>query len=136
MGRIKPRTVSELMEIASRFANGEDSYHNKRARSPECDRPSRYNNERCRSCNDDNHNSCNQVAAGYKRSGEEGGERRNNDYRRRDDLGEDRSRNFDPSPKDIFNRPWHIHYRYLDGKRVSNHLMRDCRTFMKLQEAI
>jgi hypothetical protein len=29
-----------------------------------------------------------------------------------------------------------MHYAYVDGKRVSNHLMRDCRTFMKLQEAI
>jgi hypothetical protein len=38
MGRIKPRTVSELMEIASRFADGEDTYHNKRARSPEHDK--------------------------------------------------------------------------------------------------
>jgi hypothetical protein len=34
MGRIKPSTVSELMEIANRFADGEDAYHNKRARSP------------------------------------------------------------------------------------------------------
>jgi hypothetical protein len=40
----------------------------------------------------------NQVAAGYKRSGEEGGERRNSGYHRRDDSRGDRSRNFDPSP--------------------------------------
>jgi hypothetical protein len=44
MERLKPRTVSELMEIASRFTDGEDAYHNKRARSPECDRSNRYNN--------------------------------------------------------------------------------------------
>jgi hypothetical protein len=30
IGRIKPRTVSELMEIANRFADGEDAYNNKR----------------------------------------------------------------------------------------------------------
>jgi hypothetical protein len=29
-----------------------------------------------------------------------------------------------------------MHYAYVDGKRVSNHLMWDCRTFMKLHEAI
>jgi hypothetical protein len=29
MGRIKPRNVSELMEIASRFVDGEDAYHKK-----------------------------------------------------------------------------------------------------------
>jgi hypothetical protein len=28
-----------------------------------------------------------------------------------------------------------MHYAYADGKRVSNHLMRDYRTFLKLQEA-
>jgi hypothetical protein len=35
MGRTKPRTVSELMGVANRFADGEEVYHNKRARSPE-----------------------------------------------------------------------------------------------------
>jgi hypothetical protein len=30
LGRTKPRTVSELMEVANRFANGEDAYNNKR----------------------------------------------------------------------------------------------------------
>jgi hypothetical protein len=136
MGRTKPKTVSELMEIANRFADGEDAYHNKRAWSPEHDRPNRYNNQRRRSRNDDGHHPRNQVAAWYKRSSEEGGERRNNGYRRRDDSGGDRSRNFDLSPKYILNGPCHIHYAYIDGKRVSNHLMTDCRTFMKLQEAI
>jgi hypothetical protein len=33
LGRARPRTVSELIEIASRFADGEDGYNNKRARS-------------------------------------------------------------------------------------------------------
>jgi hypothetical protein len=30
LGRTKPKTVSELMEIASRFANGEDAYNKKK----------------------------------------------------------------------------------------------------------
>jgi hypothetical protein len=30
LGRIKPRTVSELIEVANRFVDGEDAYHNKR----------------------------------------------------------------------------------------------------------
>jgi hypothetical protein len=38
--------------------------------------------------------------------------------------------------KDILHGPYRIHYAYLDDKRVSNHLMRDCRTFLKLQEAM
>jgi hypothetical protein len=30
MGRIKPKTVSDLMDVANRFADGEDAYNNKR----------------------------------------------------------------------------------------------------------
>jgi hypothetical protein len=29
-----------------------------------------------------------------------------------------------------------MHYTYIDGKRISNHVMKDCRTFIKLQEAV
>jgi hypothetical protein len=44
LGRIKLRTVSELMEVANRFTDGEDAYHSKRARSPKHDRSSRQHN--------------------------------------------------------------------------------------------
>jgi hypothetical protein len=33
MGRIKPKTVSDLMDVANRFADGEDICNNKRTRS-------------------------------------------------------------------------------------------------------
>jgi uncharacterized protein YPO0396 len=62
IGRIKPRTVSELMEIANRFANGEDAYNNKRGRSPEVDKTSR---QRRRYRNGDNHGRRTQIAVGY-----------------------------------------------------------------------
>jgi hypothetical protein len=52
IGRIKPRTVSELMEIANRFADGEDAYNNKGGRSPEVNKTSR---QRRRYRNGDNH---------------------------------------------------------------------------------
>jgi hypothetical protein len=32
--------------------------------------------------------------------------------------------------------PCQIHYAYLDRKRVSNHQMKDCRTFLRLQSAM
>jgi hypothetical protein len=32
--------------------------------------------------------------------------------------------------------PYRIHYAYLDGKRVSNHQIKDCRTFLRLQNAM
>jgi hypothetical protein len=47
--RAKPKTISELIEVANRFADGEDAYNNKRGRSPEVDKVSRqrrrYRNE-------------------------------------------------------------------------------------------
>jgi hypothetical protein len=69
IGRTRPRTVSELMEVANRFADGEDAYNNKRGRSPEVNRASR---QRRRYRNGDNHARKNQVAAGYERRDEEG----------------------------------------------------------------
>jgi hypothetical protein len=38
IGRTRPRTVSELIEVASRFIDEEDAYNNKSGRSPEVDR--------------------------------------------------------------------------------------------------
>jgi hypothetical protein len=73
LGRTRPKTVSELMEIASRFADGEDAYNNKRVCSPKVDRANR---QRGRSRNEDGHGRCNQVAAGYERGDEEGNESR------------------------------------------------------------
>jgi hypothetical protein len=46
MGRIKPKIVSDLMDIANRFADGEDAYNNKGTRSPEDDRGNRYGGQR------------------------------------------------------------------------------------------
>jgi hypothetical protein len=66
MGQINPKTVSELMDIASRYADGEESCNNKRTRSPEDDRGNKYGNQRQKSSNYDNYGSHSQVAAGYK----------------------------------------------------------------------
>jgi hypothetical protein len=66
MGRIKPKTVSDLMDVANRFADGEDACNNKRTQSPEDDRGNRYGGQRRRSRNYDNYVSHNQVATGYK----------------------------------------------------------------------
>jgi hypothetical protein len=55
--------VAELMDIANRFADGEDAYNNKRARSLEDDKHAQPQNQWRRSRNYDHHN---QVAAGFK----------------------------------------------------------------------
>jgi hypothetical protein len=44
MGQIKPKIVAKLMDVANKFADGEDAYQNKRTRSPKDDRSNRYNN--------------------------------------------------------------------------------------------
>jgi hypothetical protein len=43
-------------------------------------------------------------------------------------------REYNPSPEDMLNGPCHIHSVFVDGKRVSRHAMKDCTTFLKLQE--
>jgi hypothetical protein len=81
MGRIKPKTVSDLMDIANRFIDGEDAYNNKWTRSPEDDRGNRYGGQRRRSRNYDNYGSHSQVAVGYKDNNYQGDDSRNSGYR-------------------------------------------------------
>jgi hypothetical protein len=80
MGRIKPKTVSDLMDIANRFADGEDACNNKQTRSPEDDRGNRYGGQRRRSRNYDNYGSHSQVAAGYKDNSYQGNDRKSLGY--------------------------------------------------------
>jgi hypothetical protein len=116
------------MEEANKFADGEDAYNNKRRRSPEIDRTSR---QRRRHRSRDNQERRNQVAAGYKARKEE-----EDEGRRFQTKGTEKSRYSGPSAEDMLYGPCRIHYAYLDGKRVSNHQMKDCRTFLRLQSAM
>jgi hypothetical protein len=131
IGRARPKTVSELMETANKFADGEDAYNNKRGRSPEADRTSR---QRRRYRNGDNHGRRNQIAAGYDQMSEEGYE--NIEFPTKYSRRKEKPRYSGPSAEDMLYGPCRIHYAYLDGKRVSNHQMKDCRTFLRLQNAM
>jgi hypothetical protein len=131
IGRIKLRIVSDLMEIANRFADGEDAYNNKRGRSPEVDKSSR---QRRRYRNGDNHGRRNQIAAGYDERNEEDHE--NGEFQPKDSRGKEKQRYSGPSAEDMLYGPCRIHHAYLDGKRVSNHQMKDCKTFLRLQNAM
>jgi hypothetical protein len=131
IGRIKPRTVSELMEVANRFADREDAYNNKRGHSPEVDKTSR---QRQRYRNDDNHGRRNQIAARYDGRKKEGYESK--EFQVRDNMRQEKPRYSGPSAEDMLYCPCRIHYAYLDGKRVSNHQIKDCRTFLRLQNAM
>jgi hypothetical protein len=80
-----------------------------------------------------------QVAAGYKHNSYQGNDRKSSGYR---NYGREEykkfppreSREYNPSPEDMLNGPCHIHYAFVDGKRVFRHAMKDCTTFLKLQE--
>jgi hypothetical protein len=130
MGRIKPKTVSDLMDVANRFADGEDACNNKRTRSPDDDRRNRYGSQRRRSRNYDNYDSHSQVATGYKDNSYQGIDRRSSGYQ---SYGKEdykkfptrESREYNPSPEDMLNGPCHIHSAFVDGKRVSRHAMKD-----------
>jgi hypothetical protein len=123
--------MSELMEVANRFTDGEDAYNNKRARSPEVDRASR---QRRRSRNEDSPTRRNQIAAGYERRDEEGYESR--EFQDKSSRGKEKPKYSGPLAEDMLHGPCRIHYAYLDGKKVSNHQMKDCRTFLWLQSAL
>jgi hypothetical protein len=140
MGRIKPKTVSDLMDVADKFADGEDACNNKCTRSPEDDRGNRYGGQRRRSRNYDNYGFHSQVAAGYKDNSFQGNDCRSSGYHsyKKEDYKKFQtreSREYNPSPEDMLNGPCHIHSAFVDGKRVSKHTMKDCTTFLKLQEA-
>jgi hypothetical protein len=94
MGRIKPKTVAKLMDVANRFTGRDDAYQNKRTRSPEDDRSNRYSNQRRQSRNYDNYGSHSQVAAWYKESNYQSDDRQNSGYHNdnRDDSGSNRLR--------------------------------------------
>jgi hypothetical protein len=81
MGRIKPKIISDLMDIANRFADGEYACNNKRTPSREDDRGNRYRGQRRRSRNYDNYGSHSQIAAGYKDNSYQGNDRKSLGYR-------------------------------------------------------
>jgi hypothetical protein len=79
LGRSNPRTIAELMEIANRWADGEDAVHNKRQRSPEEDRNRNNNQNRRRFRNFAEYDGPGQVAAGFR--GNNGGNHRDGYHR-------------------------------------------------------
>jgi hypothetical protein len=82
----------------------------------------------------DSHSRRNQIAAGYERRDEEDYESR--EFQARGNHGVEKPKYSGPSAEDMLHGPCRIHYAYLDGKRVSNHQMKDSRTFLRLQSAM
>jgi hypothetical protein len=106
MGRIKPKIVSDLMDVAKRFVDGEDACNNKCTRLSEDDRGNRYGGQMRRSRNYDNYGSHSQVSAGYKDNSYQGNDRRSSGYRSygKEDYKKFQtreSREYNPSPEDM-----------------------------------
>jgi hypothetical protein len=66
LGRARPtKKIGELMDLANKWANGEDAASNKRARSPEEDQPRCGNDRKRRPRNYDDYDRPVQVAASF-----------------------------------------------------------------------
>ena len=144
LGRTNPRTVSALMEIANRWADGEDAVHNKRHRSPEEDRSRNFQNRRRFPRQFSSYDAPDQISAGfrgstgennrdeYQRSNEQRGDNRDDYRNNRQNSGPRFQRPF-VSPEDMMNGPCQMHF-YVDnnGKRQSGHLQKDCRNFQAM----
>jgi hypothetical protein len=128
IGRIRPTTVAELMEEANKFSDGEDTYNNKRGQSPEVDRTSR---QRRRHRSRDNQGRRKQVDAGYGAREEE-----EDEGRRFQTKGAEKSRYSSPLAEDMLYGPCQIHYAYLDGKKSFKPSDEGFRTFLRLQSAM
>jgi hypothetical protein len=82
LGRVRLKTISELMDLANKWANGEDAVSNKRARSPEEERYRRNNDSKRRgSRNYEDYDKPNQVAAGFTSRDDRKDEYRSGGYR-------------------------------------------------------
>ncbi|KAK1694848.1 hypothetical protein QYE76_011545 [Lolium multiflorum] len=117
LGRTNPKTISALMEIANKWADGEDAIYNKQHRSPEEDHGNPGGNSR-----DD-----------YQRSNEQQSDSRGDFRGNRQNSGPRFQRPY-VSPEEMMNGPCQMHF-YLDnnGKRQSS--QKDCRNFQAMLRA-
>jgi hypothetical protein len=77
-GWANPKTIAQLMDISNRWADGEDAFHNKQARSPEEDRYRRSHDRRRRF---NEYAGQSQVEAGFAHNDNRKDEYRSGEYR-------------------------------------------------------
>jgi hypothetical protein len=76
-----PKTVGELMDLTNKRDNGKNTTSNKRARSPEEERPRCGNDHKRRPRNYDDYDQPVQIAASFTRKDDRIDDYRNNGYR-------------------------------------------------------
>jgi hypothetical protein len=145
LGRVNPRTVAELMDIANMWVDGEAAVYNKRHRSPEEDRNRTKNQNRRRFRSFVEYDGPRQVSAGFRSNN---GSNHREDYRmsggqrsdNRDVPNTSRPSNrsrYNMSPEEIMNGPCQMHfYRDPEGRRALGHVQKGCRTFQALRRII
>src|SRR4051812_24704529 len=145
LGRVKPKTLDHLMDIANRWADGKDSIH--RAQSEEQDdygrQRERRSKRRSRIYDDrdgsdmvatgytDRRNDANRNSGGYRGGNFRDGGRPAQSWQRRD-------RDNGPSAYEKLLGPCTIHFYndMQDGKKKASHMLKDCREFQKLSESM
>lgn len=155
LGRLKPKTITGLMEIANGWADGEDHVRNPRPRSDDDEDDHKHpsssghrpdqGSDRCKKRRDHGYNAiegANMVAAGYNDQRGYGRDDRRDD--RRDGKKDDNRANWQQRlpwvpelpPADQVNAPCYLH-AYIDPKdniKKSTHLLRCCRQFIELRQ--
>src|SRR3954469_25287087 len=145
LGSVKPNTLDHLMDIANRWADGEDSIH--RAQSEEEDdygrRRERRIKRRLRVYDDrdgpdmvaagyaDHRNNAHRNSGGYRGGNFRDGGRPAQSWQRRD-------RDNGPSAYEKLSGSCTIHF-YIDkqdGKKKASQMLKDCREFQKLSESM
>lgn len=155
LGRRKPKTITELMEIANGWADGEDHARRSRPRSDDDDDSRRhkdsskrrdYGEDRRKKRRDDRRDDVKHIAAGYPDRHDDRVDNRRDDHRddRRDPRKDDRRggpsnnrrepMNWAPRianlpPSEQVNAPCYLHTYIdpVDNQKKSSHLLRDCR---------
>jgi hypothetical protein len=116
LGRTNLKMIATLMEIANRWADGEDVVQNKRHRSPEDDRNRNNQNRRCFSRQFSDYDGPGEISAGfqinsggnnrdgYQRSNEQRSDYRDAPHPSRQNSGPRFQRPY-VSPEDLLNGP-------------------------------
>ena len=158
LGRRKPQTITELMEIANGWADGEELARRSRPRDDDDDsrrekdsnKRRDYGKDRRDKRRDDRRDDVRHVAAGYVDRRDDRGDARRDDRRddqRRDDRRGDTSNNQrEPTnwvprvahlpPAEQINAPCYLHtfINPVDNQRKSSYLLRECRQLLDMQK--
>lgn len=127
-GRQKPKTIGKMMEVADRWADGEESVRNDQGRSPGDDGEGNRNSERRKRGKTREGGDADFIAAEFSKS-RDGGYRRNRDWKQK------------PEEQPISEQleeycSFHAYRDKETGKLKSTHLLKNCRKLQMINQAL